>query len=311
MKKKERISKLSMTLVKRTGLAGRLHGAETQGMRLAELKALWQAEHEDYKLSEVGTGVQRFVWEMLTSEEFFGLTQGLKSTPDHKRRSEYLLEERRKNGQADAVIFMDAEVVIPVEVERFEKARVGEWQILNYRSAFEKKYGILTDGFEWRFYYGEIADETYYKFTLQQMFADPGRFRTFWDEYVKPGNYYLAFFQQVGQQSFAFHDEPKSVDGHPRCHFQFAREPHRPWAFGTSEPTACQHRQLELHHVGREASEAVPAVQAAVGEHGGLLRTQLGRTVFRYAVLLRRWVHPRPQQGNQQADQGHVGPRRL
>ena len=86
---------------------------------------------------------------------------------------------------------------------------MGEWQILNYRSAFEKKYGILTDGFEWRFYYGEIADETYYKFTLQQMFADPGRFRTFWDEYVKPGNYYLAFFQQVGQQSFAFHDEPE------------------------------------------------------------------------------------------------------
>lgn len=201
-----------MTLVKRTGLAGRRQGAETHGMRLPELRALWQAEHEDYKLSEVGTGVQRFVWEMLTSEDFFGLTQGLKSTPDHKRRSEYLLEERRKNGRADAVIFMDAEVVIPVEVERLEKASSGEWQILSYRTAFEKKYGILTDGFEWRFYYGEIADEAYYKFTLQQMFADAARFRTFWDEYVKPSNYYLAFFQQVGQQSFAFYDEPKSVD---------------------------------------------------------------------------------------------------
>ena len=99
---------------------------------------------------------------------------------------------------------MDAEVVIPVEVERFEQASIGEWQILNYRTIFEKKYGILTDGFEWRFYYGEIADGLYYKFTLKQMFADPKRFRTFWDEYVKPANYYLAFFEEVGQQSLRF-----------------------------------------------------------------------------------------------------------
>ena len=88
-------------------------------MRIPELKALWNAEREDYKHSEVGTGVQRFAWEMLKSENFFHLKEGLKSTPDHARRSEFLLEERRKNRQADAVIFMDAEVVIPVEVERF------------------------------------------------------------------------------------------------------------------------------------------------------------------------------------------------
>ena len=194
MKRNARINKLSLTLVKRAGITGRHQEAETHGMRLPELKALWQAEREDYKRSEVGTGVQRFVWEMLMSDDFFGLMQGLKSTPDHKRRSEYLLEERRKNGQADAVIFMDAEVVIPVEVEKFEKARAGEWQILSYRTAFEKKYGILTDGFEWRFYYGEIADEAFYKFTLEQMFADAARFRTFWEEYVNPANYYLAFF---------------------------------------------------------------------------------------------------------------------
>ncbi len=181
-------------------------------MRLSELKTLWHDESEEYKRNEVGSGVQRFVWEMLKSEDFFGLAQGLKSTPGHKRRSEFLLEERRKNGQADAVIFMDAEVVIPVEVEKYEKALAGEWQILSYQTAFEKKYGMLTDGFEWRFYYGEIADEHYFKFTLQQMFDDPARFRTFWEEYVKPANYYLAFFEQVGQQSFAFQDEPKSVD---------------------------------------------------------------------------------------------------
>jgi type I restriction-modification system DNA methylase subunit len=193
-------------------------------MQLSELKTLWQAEREEYKRSEVGTGVQRFVWEMLKSEDFFGLEQGLKSTPDHKRRSEFLLEERRKNGQADAVIFMDAEVVIPVEVEKHEKAQAGEWQILGYRTAFEKKYGILTDGFEWRFYYGEIAHERYYPFTLQQMFADPARFRTFWEEYVKPENYYLTFFEQVGQRTFPFHDEPKSVDKHRYRFFEDVTE---------------------------------------------------------------------------------------
>lgn len=185
-----------------------------------ELKALWLAERESYKRSEVGTGVQRFVWEMLKSEDFFALSQGRKSTPAHERRSVFLLEERRKNGQADAVIFMDAEVVIPLEVEKFKKARAGEWQILKYRTAFDKKYGILTDGFEWRFYYGEIVDELYYEFTVEQMFSDPARFRTFWGEYTKPGNFYLAFFGQDGQQSFAFYHDPKSVDKHRERFFE-------------------------------------------------------------------------------------------
>jgi hypothetical protein len=54
------------------------------------------------------------------------------------------------------VIFVDSEVVIPVEVEKLEKAHSGEWQILKYRGAFDKQYGLLTDGYEWRFYYGDI-----------------------------------------------------------------------------------------------------------------------------------------------------------
>ena len=188
-------------------------------MRLSELKALWAAEQEEYKRSEVGTGVQRFVWEVFKSKDFFHLKQGLRSTADYNRRSEFLLEERRKNSQADAVVFMDADVVIPVEVERFERAHIGEWQILKYRTIFEKKYGILTDGFEWRFYYGEIADGLYYSFTLDNMFANPKRFRTFWEEYVKPTNYYLAFFEKIGQQSFTLFEDTRSVDEHRRRFF--------------------------------------------------------------------------------------------
>ncbi|MYH34642.1 MAG: SAM-dependent DNA methyltransferase [Gammaproteobacteria bacterium] len=46
------------------------------------------------------------------------------------------------------------------------------------------------------------------------MFDNPRRFRAFWEEYVKPTNYYLSFFEKVGQQSFAVLDKPKSVDEH-------------------------------------------------------------------------------------------------
>lgn len=189
-------------------------------MNLQELKLLWQKEKEHYKKSEVGSGVQTFVWEMLQSPDLFNLSRGLKSTEDHKRKGEFLLEERNKHGQADAVIFMDSEVVIPVEVEKYEKAQSGEWQITNYRRAFDKKYGILTDGFEWRFYYGEIVDNKHYKLTIDEIFSKPERFRTFWDEYVKPQNYYLSFFEEIGQQKMELFDERKSVDEHRERFFQ-------------------------------------------------------------------------------------------
>jgi hypothetical protein len=107
---------------------------------LKDLKELWNIESKYYKNSEVGSGVQSFVWNVFQSTDFFDLKRGLKSTDAHKRRREFLLEESNKNGQADAVIFMDAEVVIPVEVEKYENAQSGEWQILNYRTALNKTY---------------------------------------------------------------------------------------------------------------------------------------------------------------------------
>jgi hypothetical protein len=191
-------------------------GRPQQGapLRVAELADLWSKERDAYKHSEVGSGVQRFVWEMLRSPDYFALSHGLKSTPDHQRRDEYLLEQSNKAGLADAVIFMDAEIVIPIEVERLEKAESGAWQILKYQSAFDKKYGILTDGETWRFYYGEIRDKQHYLFTIDDMFDEPGRFRTFWGEYVKPQNYYLSFFGAVGDRALAFRAPPKPVDDH-------------------------------------------------------------------------------------------------
>lgn len=188
---------------------------------LEELSELWKKEHEHYKTSEEGSGVQSFIWDVFQSPDLFNLKRGLKSTEDHSRKGEFMLEESNKGGQADAVIFMDSEVVIPVEVEKLEKAQSGEWQILKYRTAFDKKYGILTDGHEWRFYYGDIEGKQYFKWTIDKMFLNPERFRTFWDEYVKPKNYYLSFFgQQVGQQKMELFDGRLMVDEHRERFFE-------------------------------------------------------------------------------------------
>ena len=182
---------------------------------LEDLKKLWKIESQHYRKSEVGSGVQSFVWDVFQNTDLFNLRRGLKATEAHKRKCEFLLEESNKNGQADAVIFVDAEVVIPVEVEKYENAQSGEWQILKYRTALDKSYGILTDGYEWRFYYGDIKDNQHYKFTIDDMLSKPKRFRTFWDEYVKPKNYYLSFFEQeMGQQKMEFCDRRLTVDDH-------------------------------------------------------------------------------------------------
>ena len=167
---------------------------------IAELKELWRREHEHYKKSEVGSGVQSFVWDVFQSTDLFNLKRGLKSTDDHNRKGEFLLEESNRAGQADAVIFMDSEVIIPVEVEKFRKTQSGEWQILKYRKRFNKKYGVLTDGYEWRFYYGDIEDSNTINSQLKNI-ANPKRFRTFSDQYENLKNYYLSFFEQVAAEN--------------------------------------------------------------------------------------------------------------
>lgn len=187
---------------------------------IQELKSLWQREKEHYQRSEIGSGVMRFVYDVLQCEDIFGLSEGLQSTPTEKRKNEYLLEKRNKAGRADAVIFIDQDIIVPVEVEKFQKIKSGEWQILKYRTALDKKTGILTDGYEWRFYYGDIEDKKYYEFTIEEILDDTERFLVFWKEYIQPQAYYLSFFEEVGQQKMEFWEDTFLVDDNRERFFE-------------------------------------------------------------------------------------------
>ncbi len=165
-------------------------------MTIKELKNKWKREKEAYKTQEVGSGVEAFVKDVLLSEEIFGLKKGLKSTPLEKRRNEFLEEEKtREKRKADIVIYISPEIVIPVEVERYQNIEAGANQILKYQTDLDKKYGILTDGFTWRFYTNNVFRE----FTLDKILDETEKFLEFWKEYIKPENYYLLFFEPLGQ----------------------------------------------------------------------------------------------------------------
>lgn len=166
---------------------------------ISELKEKWKAEEVSYLTKEVGSGVQRFVKDMIVSSDLFNLKTGLQSTPLAKRRNEFLEEEVKKGARrADMVIFVNPEIVIPVEIEKYQNIEAGVEQILQYQLDWEKQYGILTDGFTWRFYNNNVFRE----FNLNQIFEERELFLDFWLEYIKPESYYLNFFEPLSRQSF-------------------------------------------------------------------------------------------------------------
>jgi len=122
-------------------------------LSISELKSKWDKEKNSYIKKEIGDGVQKFVKEVLKSSEIFDLKEGLNSTLLGKRKNEFKEEEVKKaSRRADVVIFINPEIIIPMEIERFQNIQAGERQILQYQLDWDKRYGILTDGFVWRFY---------------------------------------------------------------------------------------------------------------------------------------------------------------
>lgn len=165
-------------------------------MEIKELKKLWNKEREYYRKKEIGTGVQSFAKNVLESAEVFNLKEGNLSTKLQDRRNEFIHEKRAKQQRkADFYIFITPDIAIPIEAECYGNIQAGESQLFNYQKDFEKQYGILTDGFSWRFYNNNL----YRTFTLDDILDNTSLFLTFWKEYIKPEGYYLSFFEKTGQ----------------------------------------------------------------------------------------------------------------
>ncbi|MFT4968047.1 MAG: type I restriction-modification system DNA methylase subunit [Candidatus Deianiraeaceae bacterium] len=171
-------------------------------MNTKDLQKKWNTEKEHYKQKEVGDGVEAFVIDVLQSE-VFNLTKGLGSQTNANRVNEFTLEHSKKGDdkktrRADVVVFVNSNVVIPIEVERFENIKEGEKQIIAYQRDWEKKYGILTDGYTWRFY----NNTKYQTFTIDSLLENTKEFQSFWSDYTKEDRYYLDFLKPQNESLF-------------------------------------------------------------------------------------------------------------
>ncbi len=162
-----------------------------------QLREWWDTEKEGYRTKELG-GSQVFVKKVLMSSQILNLKEGKITKNSESRKNEFLEETTKKSKRADIIIFIDSERIIPVEVERYGNIKAGEWQLFNYQRVWDKKWGLLTDGYEWIFYLGKIQIK---KFTIDSILDDTETFLNFWNEYTQPINYYINFFQEYGQLS--------------------------------------------------------------------------------------------------------------
>ncbi len=178
-------------------------------LNIKELNKLWEKEKDKYRIQEVGSGSQRFVKEVLNSTDIFNLKKGDLATKDYRRKNEFIEEKAKKRRRADIIIFIDSEIIIPVEVERNGNIKAGIEQLLEYQRVWEKKYGLLTDGKEWRFYNNNIVIKS---FKVVDILNNPSIILEFWNEYIAPKNYYLQFFEKVAQLEFESAEEDLTLE---------------------------------------------------------------------------------------------------
>jgi len=173
-------------------------------MKLSELAKKWQEHAEAYKVVEIGGGVHNFVNDVLSHPELFALKLTPKKTAAQKI---YVHDtEAGKHGRPDFILYANKDVTMPCEAKCYTRIEEGVKQLRNYRSDYTKEYGILTDGFEWRFY----RSNSYETWTLDQMLDNPKFFRAFWETYLTPENYYTEIFQPSGQQ--VMFEEPMNLN---------------------------------------------------------------------------------------------------
>jgi hypothetical protein len=157
---------------------------------MEKLKKRWQKDKEFFAQKEIGE-LQDFVKDVLSESKIFGLKKGIGSKNDAKRKKEFTIETSKEGRRADFVIFINGkDVVIPVEVERFNNINKGIEQVFQYQKDWDKKYAILTDGNEWRFY----RSNKYRVFFIEDILNNPRDFVVYWKDYIKPENYYIDLF---------------------------------------------------------------------------------------------------------------------
>lgn len=157
----------------------------------------WEKDKEFFSKKELGE-LQDFIKDVLSDSEIFNLKKGLGNTDNIKRKYEFTIETSKENRRADFVIFINGiDVVIPVEVERFNNIENGVKQIFQYQMDWNKKYGILTDGYRWRFYRSNI----YREFDIEYILKETKDFLTYWNEYIKPENYYISLFNEKNEDA--------------------------------------------------------------------------------------------------------------
>ena len=80
---------------------------------IPQLKSIWNKERESYKTQEVGSGVQRFVKDVLECTDIFNLKEGELSTHTEERKNEFIYEKKTKYGRrADFAIFINSSEVV-------------------------------------------------------------------------------------------------------------------------------------------------------------------------------------------------------
>ncbi|HPD58147.1 MAG TPA: Eco57I restriction-modification methylase domain-containing protein [Smithellaceae bacterium] len=161
---------------------------------IQELKSIWKDNKEFYKKREIGSGVHSFIADILESEIF-----NLKKYASKKNgKNEFVQDANEgKTGRPDFILYINNDIIIPCEAKCYTRIQEGESQLLGYQLEWDKKYGILTDGYTWRFYNNSV----YKELNIEQILNDPSIFKTFWNNYTRAENYYLSFFEKQGQQS--------------------------------------------------------------------------------------------------------------
>ncbi|MHA2218776.1 MAG: N-6 DNA methylase [Candidatus Hodarchaeales archaeon] len=186
-------------------------------MSISDLRKKWSQEKSYYEVREVGTGVEIFVKDVLKSPDVFALKVGLNSTKLENRKHEYLEKKTSKGSRKpDITIYISPEIIIPVEVERYKNIDAGRSQLFKYQKDYDKKYGILTDGYTWQFY----NNNDYRAFTLDKIFKQTEIFLEFWNEYIKEENYYLAFFEKRWTHSLLQETKQLPVDDYRQIFFE-------------------------------------------------------------------------------------------